>query len=202
MNGFEKRALRIKQNILQTTIRLLSISELKHLRIADIAKAAGVSQVTIYNYFGSKEALLREAFIDYMDKEIREFENKIYESESFRKKIEYILLRKKGAFRELKPATFKELMAGDPELHRYIDGMYREKTIPLMVRIVEDGKRSGEISETVSVESVLALIQLFMNQYEAILEMAHNSGDTDRFLHGFVHLFFYGICGIPNEGSE
>ena len=39
---------------------MLKTWEPKRIRITDIAKEANVSQVTIYNYFGSKEALLKE----------------------------------------------------------------------------------------------------------------------------------------------
>ncbi|GIO86093.1 hypothetical protein J25TS5_30250 [Paenibacillus faecis] len=66
-----------------------------------------------------------------------------------------------------------------------------------MIRILEEGKASGEISPNVAVEHVLAFIQLYMNQYETILEMAQHSGDLNGFLEGMVHLFFYGICGKP-----
>ncbi|MNN86325.1 hypothetical protein D3C81_2037320 [compost metagenome] len=93
------------------------------------------------------------------------------------------------------PKLIKDLVIDDHELAAYIEKLYQDVSIPMMVRIIEEGKNSGEISEDVSVENVLALIQLYMNQYQTILEMAERSEDMDRFLEGMVQLFFYGVCG-------
>ena len=197
MNGFERRASRIKEKIRKTTLDMLRTSDPKRIRIADIAKAASVSQVTIYNYFGSKEELLRDVFKSYVDRAIREFEAYMNGGHSLKEKIEHILFLKKESFREFPPRLIKEMLIDDEELTHYIEEQYREKTIPLTVRIIEEGKCSGEISEDVSVDAVLTFIQLYMNQYETILKMGEQSGDLSRFLDGMVHMFFYGICGKP-----
>ncbi|MDI3410228.1 TetR/AcrR family transcriptional regulator [Bacillus sonorensis] len=73
MNGFEKRASLIKEKIKKATLEMLKTWEPRRIRITDIAKKANVSQVTIYNYFGSKEALLEDVFKDYIDQAVNEF---------------------------------------------------------------------------------------------------------------------------------
>lgn len=195
MNGFEKRANLIKEKIMRTTLELVRTSELKRIRIADISKAAKVSQVTIYNYFGSKEGLLREVFRNYFDKAIRDFEEYMSEGHSLKEKIEHIIFLEKESYNDFPPGLIKELLIDDEELARYMDEQYRNKAIPLTIQIIEEGKDSGEISPEVSTEHVLAFIQLFMNQYESILAMAQQSDDMDGFLEGIVHMFFYGVCG-------
>lgn len=195
MNGFEKRANLIKEKIMRTTLELVRTSELKRIRIADISKAANVSQVTIYNYFGSKEELLREVFRNYFDKAIRDFEEYMSEGHSLKEKIEHIIFLEKESYNDFPPGLIKELLIDDEELARYMDEQYRNKAIPLTIQIIEEGKDSGEISPEVSTEHVLAFIQLFMNQYESILAMAQQSDDMDGFLEGIVHMFFYGVCG-------
>lgn len=197
MNGFEKRANLIKEKIMKTTLNILRTTDLKRVRITDISKLAKVSQVTIYNYFGSKEALLREVFKNYVNKSIRDFEEYMNEGHSLKEKIEHIILLKKESFNEFPPSLIKELLIEDHELTRYIEEQYKERTIPLTVRIIQEGKDSGEISDDVSIDHVLAFIQLYMNQYESILAMAEQSGNIDKFLEGMVHMFFYGICGKP-----
>lgn len=195
MNGFEKRANLIKEKIMRTTLELVRTSELKRIRIADISKAAKVSQVTIYNYFGSKEELLREVFRNYFDKAIRDFEEYMSEGHSLKEKIEHIIFLEKESYRDFPPGLIKELLIDDEELARYMEEQYRNKAIPLTIQIIEEGKDSGEISPEVSTDQVLAFIQLFMNQYESILAMAQQSDDMDGFLEGIVHMFFYGVCG-------
>jgi len=197
MNGFEKRAYLIKEKIIRTTLEMLQTSDPKRIRIADIAKTAQVSQVTLYNYFGSKEALLREAFIHFVDHSVRDFEAYMNEGHSLKEKIAYILQLKKESFLEFPPRVIKEILIGDPELNRYMEEQYKTKTIPLTVQMIDEGKASGEISDAVTVEGVLAFIQLYMNQYEIMLEMASQSGDMDAFFENMLHMFFYGICGKP-----
>ncbi|SEL20971.1 DNA-binding transcriptional regulator, AcrR family [Paenibacillus sp. cl141a] len=195
MNGFEKRANLIKEKIMRTTLDLLRTLELKRIRIADISKAAKVSQVTIYNYFGSKEELLREVFRNYFDQAIRDFEQYMSEGHSLKEKIEHIIFLEKESYNDFPPGLIKELLIDDEELSRYMEEQYRNKAIPLTIQIIQEGKDSGEISPDVSTEHVLAFIQLFMNQYESILAMAQQSDDMDGFLEGMVHMFFYGVCG-------
>lgn len=195
MNGFEKRANLIKEKIMKTTLDMLRTSDPKGIRIADISKMAKVSQVTIYNYFGSKEALFREVFKNYFDKVIRDFEEYMNEGHSLKEKIEHIIFLEKESYNEFPPGLIKDLLIEDQELSRYLEEQYREKSIPLTVRIIKEGKDSGEISEHVSIENVLAFIQLYMNQYETILGMAQKSEDMGNFLEGMVDMFFYGVCG-------
>ncbi|MCD1259271.1 TetR/AcrR family transcriptional regulator [Paenibacillus athensensis] len=195
MNGFEKRAHRIKETIQTTTLELLRTSGPENLRIADIAKAARVSQVTIYNYFGSKEGLLREAFKSYIDDATRNFEAYMNEGHSLKEKIAHILLKKNEMIHEFPPRLIQQLMQADQELARYMEEQYAGKALPLTLRMIEEGKQNGEISAHVSAESVLALMRVYMNQYEQMLNMAQQSADVEAFLEGMVHLFFYGICG-------
>jgi len=199
MNGFEKRALAIKEKIIAATLEMLRASEPKSMRIADIAKSADVSQVTIYNYFGSKEALLREAFKFYVDGAIREFETFMNAEHTLKEKIKHILFVGREVFRELPPGTVKELVDNDAEIARYVEDIYQNYKVPMTVRIIEDGIRSGEISEDVSVESVLAYMQLYMNQYETILDAAQRSENPQSFFDGMARLFFYGVCGKSDE---
>jgi AcrR family transcriptional regulator len=195
MNGFERRANQIKKKIKKTTLGMLQTSDPKRIRIADISKQANVSQVTIYNYFGSKEALLREVIKDYLDMGTADFEAYMKAGHSLKEKIEYIIFLEKETYRELPLGVIKELISEDHELTAYIEEQYKNKAIPLTIQMIKEGKESGEISEDVSIENVLVFIQLYMNQYETLLDMAQKSGDLDKFLEGMVHMFFYGVCG-------
>lgn len=195
MNGFERRASQIKEKILHTTQRMLRTTDPRRLRIADLSREAGVSQVTIYNYFGNKETLIREAFIAYFDQAIREFESYMNEGHSLKEKIAHIIDLEKTSYRDFPPSIIKQILRDDAELARHIEMLYREVSIPLTIRIIREGQESGEISPDVSIDNVLAFMQLYMNQYETLLDMADKSADRNKFLEGMVEMFFYGLCG-------
>ncbi|MNC34451.1 transcriptional regulator BetI [compost metagenome] len=195
MNGFEKRAAQIKLKIMKTTMEMLKNWEPKRLRIADIAKEAGVSQVTIYNYFGSKEALLSESFKDFVQKEIQEFEDYIYQEHSLKEIIGYILTMERQTYSGLSPATVKELMVEDQEMFRYIEERYANDILPVLVKMVEDGKARGEISNKVSTKGILSLMGMYMRNAGELLDEASKQEDMDAFIEEAIHIFFYGICG-------
>ncbi|OMD37649.1 TetR/AcrR family transcriptional regulator [Paenibacillus odorifer] len=195
MNGFEKRAAQIKLKIMKTTMEMLKNWEPKRLRIADIAKEAGVSQVTIYNYFGSKEALLSESFKDFVHKEIQEFEDYIYQEHSLKEIIGYILTMERETYSGLSPATVKELMVEDQEMFHYIEERYANDILPVLVKMVEDGKARGEISNKVSTKGILSLMGMYMRNAGELLDEASKQEDMDAFIEEAIHIFFYGICG-------
>ncbi|MCY8672337.1 TetR/AcrR family transcriptional regulator [Bacillus haynesii] len=195
MNGFEKRALLIKEKIKKTALDMLKTWEPKRIRITDIAKEANVSQVTIYNYFGSKEALLKEVFKDYIDQSISEFEEYMNKDISVKEKIELIILQKREANKQQFALTvIKEVMIEDSEIMDYVKQQYDEKIIPLMLQMIEEGHRTGEISPKITAESFL----IFMNM---IIEHSKTLGEAfeknRQFTEEMMHIFFYGLCGRP-----
>jgi len=195
MNGFEKRALLIKEKIKKTALEMLKTWEPKRIRITDIAKEANVSQVTIYNYFGSKEALLKEVFKDYIDHSISEFEEYMNKDISVKEKIELMILQKREANNQKFALTvIKEVMIEDSEIMDYVKRQYNEKIIPLMLQMIEEGHRTGEISPKITAESFL----IFMNM---IIEHSKTLGEAfeqnRQFTEEMMHIFFYGLCGRP-----
>ncbi|MFF2909003.1 TetR/AcrR family transcriptional regulator [Paenibacillus sp. NPDC057934] len=195
MNGFEKRSALIKEKITNATLEMLRTWEPKRMRIADIAKAASVSQVTIYKHFGSKEELLRETFKHLVEQSTREFEAFIHQEPSMKEIVQYILGMKKGTYALLRPSLVQTLMIDDPEMFQYLQVQYAERTLPLMVRMVEKGQARGEISSKVSANAVLMYMQMYMKSKEELLEQAKAEENLDHFMDETLHLFFYGMFG-------
>lgn len=197
MNGFEKRASLIKEKILKTTLEMLKTWEPSKIRIADIAKTAHVSQVTIYNYFGSKEALLHEVIKNYIDTSFKEFGELMQGDFTFKEKIERIILQDKESFNVLSPQRINQLLIEDKEMAQYIQKETNEKVIPVMLQMLEEGKKSGEISDKVSSQALLMFINFSLKHYQELMEMVEQSDNLD-IIDSMLHIFFYGICGKPS----
>ncbi|SEO12209.1 transcriptional regulator, TetR family [Paenibacillus sophorae] len=195
MNGFEKRAAKIRYKIMRATLEMLKTWEPKRMRIADIAKAAGVSQVTIYNYFGSKEALIEESLKDFVDQAIDGFEEVLNQKRSIKEIVEYTIIQEKETYAAIPPSLMKKMMLEDQEMFRYIQQRYEQAVLPLMIRMLEEGKARNEISSKVSVNSVLIFMNFYMQNAGEMLEIAQKQDNRDAFLEEMVHIFFYGICG-------
>lgn len=193
MNGFEKRKETIKEKIKKTVLEMLRTVEPKKIKIADIAAEASVSQVTIYNYFGSKETLLNEVFKQYINQHVLDFETFIGEDRSLKEIIRYTVFADKEALREFTP-TFFSYFLQDKEMGPYLEELYRTKGIPLVIQFIEDSKRKGEITSKISTPTIVAYMNMLKAQSQMILDMAEQSENTDVFIEEIIHLFFYGLC--------
>lgn len=199
MNGFERRARQIKGKIKETTLNMLSTSSMKEIRIADIAREAGVSQVTIYNYFGSKEALIREIFLDFMESILDEFEAVVTGEAALKEKIEFIILQKKKNSHSFHPSVIAELMENDSEVRVMVQKNYEERSLPLVVELLTKSKANGEISNDISIDTVMLYLNMLYESSHRMLESIQYEEDQEKLIEEMVQVFFYGICGPQTQ---
>ncbi|EQC0678009.1 TPA: TetR/AcrR family transcriptional regulator [Listeria innocua] len=91
MNNYEKRTLKKKTAIIQAALSLFGKQGFSDVSIKDIASLADVSQVSIYNYFGSKEALVGECARIIMQDTITLAEEILASEGTFTQKLERAL---------------------------------------------------------------------------------------------------------------
>lgn len=195
MNGFAKRAELIREKIKKTVLEMLKTWEPRKIRIADIAAEARVSQVTIYNYFGSKEALLREAFKDYIEKSFADFEAFIATEPTMKEIVQYSLTYDREAIHSYSPDFFRQFLIDDSEMYEYMEELYRDRAVNLIVRLIEERKKRGEISSKLSTSSILLYFNMFKDKSKEVLDMAQQSGDPEGFVEEIIRLFYYGVHG-------
>ena len=71
LNGFERVKEKKKRAIKEAAFVLFSERGFNEVKIEHIIKEANVSQVTIYNHFGSKDALFRELIQEFIISEFQ-----------------------------------------------------------------------------------------------------------------------------------
>src|SRR5690625_1864846 len=94
MNGFERRKEMKKTNILDTALRLFLDEGVRSVSVAEIARQAEVSQVTIYNYFESKDNLIEEVIKYYLQQVWDEYIDIFEKDISFPDKVKKIIFDK------------------------------------------------------------------------------------------------------------
>jgi AcrR family transcriptional regulator len=197
MNGFERRAVKIKEKIINTTLDMLKTWDADKMRITDIAQAAKVSQVTIYNYFGSKEALLRETGKKYINDLFEQFMENMNGDFSFKEKIERIILQEQEySISSLTPYLFNQLLAEDQELSQFVEKKYNDIVLPAFLQLIEEGRKNGEISSKISTQGLLLFINFSMKYSNEFIDSIRQTGNMDL-INEMVHIFFYGVCGKP-----
>jgi AcrR family transcriptional regulator len=190
LNGYERRKEQKKVDIKKAAFTLFKQQGVKDIKIEDIAKNAGVSQVTIYNHFGSKEALFREVIKDYTAEQY-DFHKNLFESDmSFLEKMKASILHKTKQVENIHPEVIREMMLVDEELRNYLAEFQSKYAIPLILKLIKDAQVSGEINPELSEESIMVYIQLFNNDMLISLITGEHG---KKLASDIFQMFFYGL---------
>ncbi|MDM5316957.1 TetR/AcrR family transcriptional regulator [Fictibacillus sp. b24] len=190
MNGYERRKEQKKADIKQAAFSLFQQQGFKDIKIEDIAKQAGVSQVTIYNHFGSKETLFREVVKDFTEQQYEFHKNLFNKDLSFQEKMKASILHKTNEVLNIHPEVIQEMMLNDEELRTYLSEFQAKYAIPLIIGLIKEAQQNGEINPKLSEQSIMLYIQLFNNDMLISMITGENGKKlaTDIF-----QMFFYGL---------
>ncbi|WP_078410861.1 TetR/AcrR family transcriptional regulator [Priestia abyssalis] len=199
MNGFEQRKQQKKRDILQAAFGLFNEKGTKAVNIADIAKKASVSQVTIYNHFNSKEQLIREVVKDYSFRKFEEFAGMLRSDRPFQEKVKVFILDKLHSLESLNMDFMKAAMEEDEELKGFLEEFYQQKAAPLFMEFIQDSQQKGDISKDISIQSILFHLNMFKTAMDS-LPVVTMLKQNEKLAEELLHLFFYGITGSsPSE---
>ncbi len=180
------------KRILQAAFELFSSRGLKDVTIAEIASKAEVSQVSIYNFFQSKENLVRQALFAYLDENMKESERALAGEVPFPEKLERLFSITEAARDQTTPDFLLSAIASDPLTRRLMEEYYHDRTEPFILRLVEQGKDQGAIRRDLSSD----MVRLYIQALQGLLAQPGLSRQ-DRL--DIDELFFYGILGKPTD---
>jgi len=164
---------------------------IKDVSISEIAKGAGVSQVSIYNYFEDKNALAKEAFIAYIEAEITSFEQILMQNIPFEEKLDHIMQGKSSVVAQTALSHFGEKALGDKVLHQVFQEAVKEKAMAVYSSFIEMGKRDGVIDKDIPTEAIMFFFMTSMS----IFQQSEYMTKSNEYKMGIVKLFMYGIIG-------
>lgn len=187
MNGFQRRREKKMEDILEAAFELFSVNGIKAVSIAEIAKKANVSQVSIYNFFESKEKLARQAFFNFMDEAMKDFEVLAKSDLSFREKLEKMISTSIEIANNLSDEYDQPEFGKDPAVLKFLKEYGENKTIPILMALVEQGKQEGFLDSELSSEAIL----MYINSISEVLQ----SNISKKTKIDLGKLFFYGLFG-------
>lgn len=141
-----------RERILDAAVRVFAKSGFHDTRVADVAKAAGVADGTIYLYFESKDELLRSLFEDRVGRLLSFVREGLDKHESAKAKLSAIIELQLGVYE------------GEPELAEVMTVILRQSTkllkeharpgfmayLDAVATVVAAGQKSGEFRSDVS----------------------------------------------------
>lgn len=191
MNGYEKRTRNKRASILQAAQELFFKNGVKETSISDISKKAKVSQGSIYNYFGSKEAILTEVMYGHITKALNSTEAVLELDLPFSKKIEMMFSLRDKSDSALSDGFLKSVAWNDPKIEILFREILLEKAVPFITKFIALGKKEGAVDKHISVEAVMAHISAYMT----IFTHPDFLNASEAYKEGIYRLFYYGILG-------
>ena len=191
MNGYDRRKEQKEEAILESALILFSHKGLRKTSIAEIAKEAHVSQVTIFKYFATKENLIEQVYFKYYEQVLDYYKNVIEKPVSFEEKIKEFIFEKTNISHNIHDEFLSGAMYTYPSTQTFIDQDFYGKTIELSKRLIHQGKDEGIINKNLSDEAILVYIDMTTKYSQdkehvpTILSMGSELMD----------LFLYGLYG-------
>ncbi|EFS0594109.1 TetR/AcrR family transcriptional regulator [Listeria monocytogenes] len=190
MNNYEKRTLSKKTAIIEAAQILFGKQGFTAVSIKDIAALADVSQVSIYNYFGSKEALIGECARVIMQDTIALAEEILASEGTFTQKLERaIQLCNAEINLSLSKFISKEASKDQQFLILLVNNINSLKK-DIYMKYVAAGKEAQVIDNAISDE----VIQLFIDAINS-LGLTVPEKELEEKQAEIIQLFLYGLIG-------
>lgn len=163
--------------------------------VNDIAKQAGVSPATIFNYFETKEGLFEHMLEHWLEAQLADYELLLGGGLPFPEKTKEIM-RLEAQNLALLMGGFGELNEGaNGPLARTMYGPLELKITDFFERLIALGRDEGYFRADASNEVLLQYLEMYKN------ELARQYGDssgqpiTENTLEQWMELFFHGLAG-------
>ncbi|MGF9905281.1 TetR/AcrR family transcriptional regulator [Brevibacillus porteri] len=194
MNGFERRKQNKIDQIFSAAFLLFSKHGFQKVSVNEIAKNAKVSPATIYNYFGTKEQLYADMLMNWMDKQLEQYERILDSGSSFPEKTKDIMLLEANNLHtltdELQNAPFSELSG----LLQRIESEYEQKIRHFFTKFVALGKQEGYIQRDLTEEMMMMYFTMYKNELGRQWESSNRERVTLS-MEQWVDMFFFGLVG-------
>jgi len=186
MTKYEIRTNQKKAAIIEAAKELFSSKGFINVSIKEIADKAHVSQVSIYNYFGSKEALVGEYITQLMENTLQSAHEILQKPMDFKTKIIKALSLCNTELSLTLNEYFSPQALEDQTFIRLVYESINEKKLDLFREYIEMGKKEGIIPPLLSTSTILSHI-------EALTSLTTSSPSSS--IEELHHLFLFGILG-------
>ena len=195
MNGFERRKGQKKESIRRAAIELFQTYGFKKVSLSDIASKAGVSQVTIYNHFGSKEELVHDIVKTVFRSYIEKYRAIIEGKKAFPEKLEIIVFEKTELASQYQGEWVQAVVQSYPETQQFIETIWQQEVNKLMINFFEEGKKQGYINPELSLEVILLYLEVLRKGIFASSGLIAKTENSEKLMRDLISLSLYGLVG-------
>jgi AcrR family transcriptional regulator len=197
VNGYERRKQRSKESILRSALELFQAKGIKKVSIGEIAKVSGVDPVTIYNNFGSKEALVRNAIAALMQTHWEKARSIIEGEGPFPARLKQLIDAKIDQAKRSSGELFASALADDPRISEMIAGHYEKEVLPALDAFIRSGQAEGSVKKNISSSTLHVYIEMLLDMLSSRPELLEGGRGLPGLTEELWELFLYGICDGP-----
>ncbi|CAM3878089.1 TetR/AcrR family transcriptional regulator [Cytobacillus oceanisediminis] len=200
MDGYQLRTEKKKEQIQKAALELFKDLGIEKVSLAEIARKAKVSPVTIYNHFGTKDELVKNVVHTFLQKEWNSRLETIQQEDlSFPEKVEKLILDT-ATVSGINPDFLNKLVESNPELEQLIQDFFKAR-MKYIICFFEEGKQLGYVDPDISTESIMVYLNILQNAAKDLL-FYNESSKNSKLGEDLSRLFFYGLLKKPNSDDQ
>ena len=194
MDGFERRKEQKRDSIRRAALDLFKVYGFKKVSMRDIARKADVSQVTIYNHFGSKDELVREAIKTLILYSLGKYRSIINGEGTFADKLELIVFDKTDLLSQFQGELMQTVIRNYPEMEQFVEAIWQREVNQLLIDFFEEGRRQGYVNKELSEEAILVYYEIFRRGIYAKSGLVTTEYSA-KLMRELMSLFLNGLMG-------
>ena len=195
MDGFERRKEQKKESIRRAAIELFQNHGFKKVSISDIAERADVSQVTIYNHFGSKEELIRDVLQWYSMMLLARYKSIMESDRPYLEKLEEIVFDKSEVVSQFQGELIQTWMQNDPNMQEFMNNLYANHVMPIARNFFNEGLQQGHIDRKFSLETIMVYFEIIRQGIFNTPEISERAQSNPGLMKELIRLVTYGLNG-------
>ncbi len=190
MNGYERRKRAKMDQIEAAALRLFRQKGVNATSIEQIAAEAGVSKVSIYNYYGDKQALARQMIFASLRRQSEHFDRVMRSNLCFNEKYSALIAEKAQTLGEMTDVAtgglLDDKLLQTPELQRFMMEYYEAQAVPLLRELIEQGKREGAVNAEIPTDTILLYIEALQRLVASKITLRQRQDLGMLFQYGFM----------------
>jgi AcrR family transcriptional regulator len=198
MNGYERRSRTKREAIIGAAEALFAEKGISATNITEIAARAGVSRVTLFKYFGDKEALCREVLKSWIEQLMAEYKAVLDRDMPFGEKLLALLQTKLTGWDRIGDRYINAAVWDDPEIKRLISELAAEKGRQRVLQFIGQGKASGFIDASLDNDAIL----VYFSAFRPVVENTEYIKKGKAFQTSLFNLFLGGLVKNWYEISD
>lgn len=189
-NGFDLRREKKMKNIEEAALELLNQKDISNITMDEIASNAGVSKVTLFNYYNTKDNLINTTIRNSLFSIYEEYERLVEGNLPFEQTYIELTQYKMKKIQSTTSMFFHNVMQQYASDTTFFDKDAQEASDRLVLRLLQKGRKEGKINPAYSDEVLLMFMHIFT---EGMKSQAINNDDMIKYGSQISQMFLNGL---------